>query len=138
MPARLALMSREMVSTRGVRDIALALPGTTEADHWGNPSFRVRGKIFATVPDPNRLNVMIDPFDVDAVVRENPEVCSSLWWGKEVRGVQVTLAKAQRKLVAVLLESAWRRKAPRRVSVSSLSSRGARPPRKPKKVRPKE
>jgi hypothetical protein len=33
-----------------VRSLALALPETVEQDHFGNPSFRVRGKIFATVP----------------------------------------------------------------------------------------
>jgi hypothetical protein len=102
-----------VISVQGVRDLALALPGAAEADHWGNPSFRVRGKIFATAPDAMRLNVMIDPFEVDGVVRENPETCSELWWGKEVRGVQVSLRKASRELVAALLESAWRRRAPR-------------------------
>jgi hypothetical protein len=60
---------------QGVRRLALALPETVEQDHFGNPSFRVRGKIFATVPDSSPLNVMIDPFDVDAAVRSEPESC---------------------------------------------------------------
>ena len=134
MPGRLGLTSGDVVSPQGVRDLALALPGSSEADHWGNPSFRVGGRIFATVPDPKHLNVMIDPFDVDAVVRENPESCSQLWWGNEVGGVQVTLPKAPRKLVTALLESAWRMKAPRHVS--SPSGQGARPPLRPKKRHP--
>jgi hypothetical protein len=49
-----------------VRKIALRFPEAVEQDHFGNPSFRVRGRIFATVPDDAHLNVMIDPFDVDA------------------------------------------------------------------------
>lgn len=113
MPARSGLTSGDVISVQKVRDLALALPGCSEADHWGNPSFRVRGKIFATVPDPKRLNVMIDPYDVDAVVRMHSGICSELWWGKEIRGVQVNLPRAPRRLVAALLGSAWRRKAPR-------------------------
>jgi hypothetical protein len=120
-----------VISVQGVRDLALALPGSSESDHWGNPSFRVRGKIFATVPDAKHLNVMVDPFEVDAVVHANSGICFELWWGKEVRGVQVTLDKAPRTLVAVLLESAWRRKAPRRLS--SPSGREPLQPPTPKK-----
>ena len=65
-------MSPAVISLGEVRDLALALPEAAEADHWGNPSFRVRGRIFATVPDAEHLNVMIDPFDVDGVVRDTP------------------------------------------------------------------
>jgi hypothetical protein len=113
-----------VISVSSVRGLALALPGSAEADHWGNPSFRVRGRIFATMPDAKHLNVMIDPYDVDAVVQENSGICSQLWWGKEVRGVQVSLPKTSRKLVAVLLESAWRRKAPRQQTKHKSAGRG--------------
>lgn len=34
-----------------VRRAALALPEVTEADHHGRPSFRVHGKIVATIAD---------------------------------------------------------------------------------------
>jgi hypothetical protein len=122
-------MSGEVISLQGVRDLALALPGSSEAGHWGNPSFRIRGKIFATVPDSGRLNVMIDPFEVDGVVRDHPEACSQLWWGKEVRGVQVSLGKASRELVAALLGSAWRRKATRSLAGSPTYQNLPRPKR---------
>jgi len=136
MPGRLGLTSGEVLSTQGVHDIALALPGSFEADHWGNPSYRVGGRIFATVPDPKHLNVMIDPFDVEAAVRENPQALAPLHWGKEIAGVQVTLAKAPRTLVALLLESAWRRRAPRRL-LSSPSGQGAVQPRRPRRRPPR-
>src|SRR5690349_7953723 len=55
-----------------VRKLALALPEAVEQDHFGRPSFRVRGRIFATLPDSEHLNVMIDAFDVDGVVRKYP------------------------------------------------------------------
>jgi hypothetical protein len=98
----------------GVHKFALALPETAEHDHFGNPSFRVRGKIFATVPDEGHVNVMIDPFDVDAAIRAAPESCEELWWGKEIRGVRVSLPKASPRMVEILLRDAWRRKAPKR------------------------
>ena len=99
-----------------VRKLALALPEAIEQDHWGNPSFRVRGRIFATVPDATHVNVMIDPFDVDAVVQAEPESCQELLWGKEVRGVRISLPKASPAIVEELLRVAWKRKAPKRLS----------------------
>ena len=50
------------------RKIALRFLEAAEQEHFGNPSFRVRGRIFAIAPNDTHLNVMIDPFDVDAVV----------------------------------------------------------------------
>jgi hypothetical protein len=119
-------MSAPVISLRDVREMALALPHAGEEEHWGNPSFRVRGRIFATVPDARHLNAMIDPFEVDAAVREDPDACSQLWWGKEVRGVRVDLDRASRALVGDLLEAAWRRKAPRRVLAAAPERQGRR------------
>jgi hypothetical protein len=98
------------------RNIALSFPEAVEQDHFGNPSFRVRGRIFATVPDGTHLNVMIDPFDVDAVVRAEPESCAEILWGKEVRGVRVSLPRASPAMIDELLRVAWKRKAPKRLS----------------------
>jgi hypothetical protein len=36
------------------RALALALPGAVEQDHHGSPSFRVGGKIFATLDQADR------------------------------------------------------------------------------------
>lgn len=49
-----------MVSAERVRQLALALPEAVERDHHGRPSFRVGGKIFATLWDEGRMNVMVD------------------------------------------------------------------------------
>jgi hypothetical protein len=93
----------------------MAMPETVEQDHFGNPSFRVHGRIFATVPDANHVNVMVDAFDVESVVRENPESCSELWWGKKLSGVRVSVPDAEPAMVKALIEAAWRRKAPKRL-----------------------
>jgi hypothetical protein len=111
-------MSKAVIKLGEARALALALPGAEEADHWGNPSFRVAGRIFATLPDSGHLNVMIDPLDVEAAAREEPEACAELRWGKNVSGVRVDLGRASPELVGDLLEAAWRRKAPRRLSAA--------------------
>jgi hypothetical protein len=91
------------------------LPEAVEQAHWGNPSFRMRGRIFATVPDEGHVNVMLDPFDVEPVVRDDPATCEELWWGKQLVGVRVSLKQAAPTMVRSLLEAAWRRKAPKRL-----------------------
>src|ERR1700682_4060050 len=98
-----------------IRKLALALPEAVEQEHWGNPSFRVRGRIFATLPDGGHLNVMIDPFDVEPVVADAPDSCEELLWGKGGRGGRVSLLTAAPEMVEALLRSAWRRKAPKRL-----------------------
>jgi hypothetical protein len=89
------------------------LPETTEEDHLGKPSFRVRGRIFATLPDGEHLNLMIPPLDVDGAMQHAPGVCEPLLWGRQVRGVRVHTHVATPELVKQLLGAAWRHRAPR-------------------------
>lgn len=42
---------RGMPDAEDVRRVALSLPDTTEKTAWNMPTFRVAGKMFATVPD---------------------------------------------------------------------------------------
>lgn len=100
-----------MVTPAAVRRIALALPDAAEQDHHGFPSFRVGGKIFATLPATEHVNVMVDEGEVHAMVAMHPAACEELWWGKRLRGVRVNLAAATLRVVGELLEDAWRRKA---------------------------
>ncbi len=83
-----------MISLDDARRVALSLPEAAEQDHHGRGSFRVRGKIFATVPDAGHLNVFIDVNEVAGVVAEWPDACAELWWGKQLRGVHVNLDHA--------------------------------------------
>ncbi len=56
---------------------------------------------------------MIDPFDVDAAVNEDPAACEPMMWGRQLRGVRMKLRIASAEMVRDLLAAAWRRKAPR-------------------------
>ena len=60
-----------MTTLAQARKIALALPEATEEAHHELTSFRVRGKIFATVPDDTHLRVMVDEMEIRAAVAEN-------------------------------------------------------------------
>jgi hypothetical protein len=95
-----------------VRRLALSFPEAAEQDHHGMASFRVRGKIFATVPDADHLRIMLDP-EVARAITPSHAAFEELWWGAKLAGVSVTLAAADHAAVAELLEQAWRRRAPR-------------------------
>jgi hypothetical protein len=105
-----------MIPIRDVRALALSLPEACEQDHHGIPSFRVRDKIFATVPDSEHVRVMVDEGEIRAAVAENPEACEEFWWGSKLACVVVDLRVVQRELLAELLAEGWRRKAPRRLA----------------------
>lgn len=96
------------------RRFALSLPLANEKPHFEMSSFRVKGKIFATVPpDGKHLHIFVDEDTIDAVVAEHPKCCEELWWGMKLAGVRVTLRHTGASLVKSLLEAAWRRKAPK-------------------------
>jgi len=97
------------------RALALALPEAVEQDHHGRPSFRVAGRIFATLRSEQRLNVMLDEDGVRTAVEAEPDVCEEVWWGKRLAAVGVALERADRALVEELLADAWEGKAPRRL-----------------------
>ncbi len=105
-----------MLSPDRVRALASALPEAVEQDHHGRPSFRVGGKIFATLWDGGHVNVMLDEAGIHTAVQQDPGACAELWWGKRLRAVQLQLDRATEALAAELLEDAWERKAPARLS----------------------
>ncbi len=104
-----------MLSREQVRRLALALPETVEQDHHGRPSFRVNGRIFATLWDPKHMNVMLDEPGIHTAVEARPEACEEFWWGKRLRAVQVELERADDELAKELLADAWEQKAPKRL-----------------------
>jgi hypothetical protein len=110
-----------------VRKFALSLPEATEQPHFEAWSFRVRSKIFATVPpDGGHLHVFVDDGRIRAATRYDPAAYEELRWGKTLAGVRVTLSAAKPAAVYDLLESSWRRKAPKPVVAAFDSGGGAR------------
>ncbi len=100
-----------------VRRFALDLPKVTEAPHHHMSSYRVQGKIFATVPPGDELlHVFVDDERRALALAMDPDAYENLHWGKKVVGVRVHLERAVHDDVEELLLCAWRRKAPKSVS----------------------
>lgn len=99
------------MTLEGVRDMALALRGTTESPHFRYTTFRRHGRIYATAPRTGEsLNVFLDEPERERAVARNPAACSLAGWGKRILGVRVDLARADPAEVRQLLAVAWKRK----------------------------
>ena len=112
-----------MMKMAEARRMALSLPEATEEDHFGIPSFRVKKKIFATVPGDKTIRIMLGPEETSAATSTNPRAFEELWWGKQLAGITVHLAQADKRQVADLLFEAWRRKAPKTLVKAFQSTR---------------
>ncbi len=98
------------------RRYALSLPETTEAPHHELSSFRIAGKIFATVPAGGaHLRIFVGDEARERAVAARPEAFAKLGWGKKVAGLEVTLTEAPAAMVEDLLFEAWCSKAPKRL-----------------------
>ena len=64
-----------MPTMADVRTWALSLPESTEQPHHHLGSFRVRGKIFATVPDMQCVRIMVDEHQILATTASHPDAC---------------------------------------------------------------
>jgi hypothetical protein len=116
-----------MITVDRVRGLALSLPGVSAEPHFDMTSFRVLGKIFATVAaDEARLHVFMDEDEARACAAEDPVAFEPLRWGRRIRGVRVLLTTAPPDRVLELVEESWRRKAPRRL-VARLDADRQRP-----------
>jgi hypothetical protein len=102
-----------VVSHEEARRLALALPEAVEQDHHGRPSFRVAGKIFATLWDEEHMNVMLDEGGILTAVHHDPETYEEVWWGKKLSAVRVKLPLAESQPLAELLAEAWELRAPK-------------------------
>ena len=112
------------------RRAALSLPGATEGAHMGHPDFRVSGKIFATLgyPTPGSATIMLSPSEQDLLMQALPTVVNRAAgaWGS-AGSTTVVLRTAPRHAVTVALESAWKRRAPRKLVANHPVSRVTKP-----------
>jgi hypothetical protein len=108
------------MNVREVRRLAMSLPEVTEEPHFDRSSFRLRGKIFATVaPDGSSINVFVDDATREMMTTVDPKAYETLWWGKKIAGLQVRLARAKGRDVGALLNAGWQRKAPKKLLSTS-------------------
>jgi hypothetical protein len=103
------------------RTFALGLPETSEGEHDGLPTFKVRGRRFATLgwPAPHRIAFALDPEELDLLLAAGlpPVERAPGAWG--LRGhAHLDLAAAEDSTIRTVVIMAWRRCAPPRLSKS--------------------
>jgi len=97
-----------------IAKFARSLPEVTEEPHFQHSSFRVRGKIFVTVPpDEEHIHVFVGDQHREPALAMHPEFLSKLTWGAKVVGLRVALELADAAVVKQLVRHAWETKAPR-------------------------
>ncbi|MCX3062006.1 MmcQ/YjbR family DNA-binding protein [Streptomyces beihaiensis] len=106
-----------MPDAEDVRTIALSLPDTTEKIAWSMPTFRVAGKMFATLPeDETSIAVRCPKDERDELVLAEPD---KFW----IAGHEATFAWVRVRLAALedaaelrdILADSWRQAAPPRL-----------------------
>ncbi|NYV75626.1 MmcQ/YjbR family DNA-binding protein [Streptomyces sp. UH6] len=106
-----------MPDAHDVRRIALSLPDTAEKTAWSMPTFRVAGKMFATLPeDETSCAVRCPKEDRDELVLAEPE---KFW----IAGHEASFAWIRVRLDALddedelrdILADSWRQAAPARL-----------------------
>ena len=108
------------------RTFALSLPGSNEEPHFHFSSFRVCGRIYATVPPEGTiLHIFVPEEHRERALVLEPETTEKLFWGAKAIGVRVHLPKARKTFVEELLRNAWAHK----------SAKGPAKPRKPRSKR---
>ena len=103
-----------------VRAIALSLPEVTEEPHHQSSSFRVRGKIFVTVPPgQEHIHVFVPEAQRELALAVHSGFVEKLLWGGKVAGLRVVLAAAEPSAVETLIHQAWAHKAPKALASAS-------------------
>ncbi|MFC9993604.1 MmcQ/YjbR family DNA-binding protein [Nocardia sp. NPDC127526] len=100
-----------------VRAVALSLPETRELLEWNMPTFRVKGKLFLTLPESETSMAVRCPIaDRDELVRSEPHkfwIATHEAYNAWVR-VRLATLDDREELEAIILDS-WRQAAPRQL-----------------------
>src|SRR3954469_24731241 len=96
-----------------VRRLALALPEAVEKSHFGTADFRVRNKIFATLPKNSHAMVKLTPEQQEMLTSAEPRIFEPVKGGWGRRGATlVDLAATNEITLKSALVTAWRNVAP--------------------------
>ncbi len=110
------MSTRRRITPALVRRIALALPEAFESSHFSRPDFRVRNKIFATLPlDGQTVVLRLAPANVDSLISADPVAFWNEWRG---RWVGIRLDRIALPLLRDLIADAWRTVAPKRLGAA--------------------
>jgi hypothetical protein len=96
-----------MATCKDVRDLALALDGVEEVEHWGRPAYRTKRRIFITLrPTEEKAMLHITEEHQEILFDARPEAFEPLHWGKVTRCL-VDLRHVRREELSALIREAW-------------------------------
>lgn len=92
---------------------ALALPEAEEGSHFGKRDFRVRGKIFASLPTPRQAVLKLTIEEQELLTSTEPDIFFRIpgGWGRK-GWTSVALDKCDGDTLTGALRMAWRNVAP--------------------------
>lgn len=99
------------------RRMALSLPEVEERAHMGHPDFRVGGKIFATLPHPDKAvgMVKLTPEQQRVYIQAHPNVFTPAQGAWGLGGsTLVQLKDADPEVVLEAMRAAWLGRAPKK------------------------
>lgn len=118
------------VKLEDVRKVALALPDTTEEPHHHFGSFRVRGKIFVTIPPGDELlHIFLPDEKRELALALYPDFLEPVVWGTKVLGVRAHLPAAKKATVLQLVKQAYEYKSAQLGSGRRVASKNRARPR---------
>jgi hypothetical protein len=97
------------MTARQFASIALSQPDAVEGAHMGHSDFRVRGKVFASLPDEGRGVLKLTPEQQAGLIAAQPEVyspCAGAWGQRGWTFVELKAAKVAE--VRPSVEAAWK------------------------------
>lgn len=108
-----------VLSWQAARELALSLPDAEERDHFGSPSFRVKGKIFAQLSardnEEQRVLVKLPAADQAALTMSDPDTFLSVPQWSQHGWTYVQLATVEESMLRGLLIQSWRQVAPKKL-----------------------
>jgi hypothetical protein len=98
------------------RRLCMSMPEAEERETWGEPTFRVRARIFATAsPDGKLVSLKASLDDQAGLVAMDPRTFAASAYTGRYGWVRVRLAGVGPDLAGRLVTNAWKRTAPKRL-----------------------
>jgi hypothetical protein len=105
-----------MISTDGIRAMALALPEVQECETWGRPTFRIRDKMFLTLHENEAAAIVKAALDEQAaLIAADADIFTVPAYVGRHGWLHVHLDLADPAQMKELIIEGWRRTAPKRL-----------------------
>jgi hypothetical protein len=90
------------------RKLVLSLEGVEAVPHMGRTAFRTKRKIFATIGDDKRVNIVVEPPERrDALLDSFPDAFFSLGGWTRLGYIAVDIARADEDIFRELVQEAY-------------------------------